>query len=95
MDTKKQLTIAWSVAAVLAIALIVALVALMNQEKDLGTVLQDGNENLTEQRDRIASACEGDAASQERCQEELNRLSDILREFSQNLDRATPSPAAQ
>lgn len=94
MDTKKQLTLAWAVAGVLAIALIVALVALMNQDKDLGSVLQEGREDLTEQRDRIAAACEStDTESQERCQDELNRLSDLLREFSQNIERAAPAPA--
>lgn len=90
MDTKKQLTIAWVIAGILAVGLIIALVALMNQKKDLGTVLQEGREDLTEQRDRIAEACQSeDAASQRRCQNELDELSDILRDFSRDIDRAT------
>lgn len=97
MDTKKKLTLAWAVAGILAIALIVALVALMNQEKDLATVLEEGREDITEQRDRIADACEGpDAESQERCQNELEELSDILRDFSRDLDRASSTaPVAE
>lgn len=92
MNTKKQLAIAWSIAAVLAIALIAALVVIMDQKKDLGTVLESGRETLTEQRDRIAAVCENpDTANQNRCQEELNRMSDMLREFSQDIERATPS----
>lgn len=90
MDTKKQLTIAWVIAGILAIGLIVALVALMNQQKDLGTVLEEGREDLTEQRVRIAEACENeDVASQARCQDALDELSDILTDFSRDIDRAT------
>lgn len=97
MNTKKQLTIAWSICAVLAIALIAALVVIMDQKKDLSTVLEEGSSTITEQRDRIAAVCEGtDTESQNRCQDELNRMANILREFSRDLQRATPenTPAA-
>lgn len=92
MDTKQQLTLAWTLAGILAVGLIIALVALFNQPRDLGTVLEEGHDDLTQQRDRIADACESqDQASQERCQEALDELSDILRDFSRDIDRATSS----
>lgn len=77
----------------LAIALIAALVVIMNQKKDLGVVLEEGHENITEQRDRIATYCNSDvAADQNRCQDELARMANLLREFSRDIERATPPP---
>jgi len=97
MNTKKQLTIAWTVAGILAILFLVALYFAMNPQKSLGTVLQEGREDISEQRDRIKESCEGtDAASQADCQDELDELADILREFSRDIERATSTaPAAQ
>jgi predicted MarR family transcription regulator len=96
MNANAKLTLAWTVAGILAVGLIVALIALANREPDLGTVLEDGREEVTAQRDRIREACNGtDAASQRACNEELEDLADILREFSQEIDRATSSVEVQ
>jgi hypothetical protein len=94
MDSKKKLTLAWTVAGILAVLLVIALFFLANQPKDLTSVLEEGREDLTEQRDRIAESCNGtDAASKEECQDRLEELSDILREFSRDIDKATSSAA--
>jgi len=97
MDTKKQLTLAWTVAGILAVLLVIALFFLMNPKKDLGTVLQEGKEDITEQRDRIAETCSGtDADSKADCADELEELADILRDFSKEIDKATSTaPTAQ
>ncbi len=94
MDSKKKLTLAWTVAGILAVLLAIALFFLMNQPKDLDTVLQEGKEDVTAQRDRVAEACNGDdAKSQAKCQDELQELSDILRDFSKDIDKATSTAA--
>jgi signal transduction histidine kinase len=95
MDSQKKLTLAWTVAGILAVLLVISLFFLMNQPKDLDTVLQEGKEDVTAQRDQVAEACNGsDAQSKARCQDELQELADILRDFSKDIDKAT-STAAQ
>lgn len=92
MNSQKQLTLAWTVAAILAALLVISLVMQFSQPKDLGTVLQEGKEDVTAQRDRVAEACNGtDAASQADCKNELQELADILREFSRDITKATSS----
>ena len=97
MDLKKKLTLAWTVAGILAVLLVISLFFLMNREKDLGTVLQEGKEDVSAQRDRVAEACNGtDEESAKDCNEELDELADILREFSRDIEKATSTaPAAQ
>jgi len=90
METKKQLTIAWTVAGILAVLLLIALYFVMNPEKSLDTVLQEGKEDISAQRDRIEESCSGtDAASQEKCQDDLDELADILRDFSKDIEKAS------
>ncbi len=95
MDTKKQLTIAWTVAGILAVLLLISLYFVMNPKKDLGTVLQNGKEDISEQRNRIRESCNGtDTKSREECQRDLDELTNILRDFSKDIRRATSTPAA-
>ena len=97
MDTKKQLTLAWTVAGILAVLLIIAVYFAMNPKKDLATVLQEGKEDISVQRDQIAMHCSGtDDASKKACQEDLDELTDILKEFSKDIKKASstmPAPA--
>ncbi|MBU2103546.1 hypothetical protein KKD81_00605 [Patescibacteria group bacterium] len=94
MNTKKQLTLAWTVAGILAVLLIISLFALLNPKKDLGTVLQEGKEDITTQRARIAEVCSGpNAGSKSDCQDELDALSQLLRDFSADINKATSTPA--
>lgn len=92
MDSKKKLTLAWTVAGILAVLLVISLFFLMNQEKDLGTVLQEGKEEVTAQRDRVAEACDG--TDPDACNRELEDLSNILKEFSKDITKATSSMKA-
>lgn len=92
MNTKNQLALAWTLVAVLATALIISLLFLLTPKKELGTVLSEGQETLTEQRETIAEACRNeDTANAQACQEALNGLSDLLKEFSQDLQRHVPA----
>jgi len=96
MDSKKKLTLAWTVAGILAVLLAITLFFLMNPERNLGTVLQEGKEDVSAQRDRVEEACNGtDTQSKARCQDELNELSDILRDFSRDINRATSTMERQ
>jgi len=97
MDTKKQLTLAWTVAGILAVLLVIALFFLMGERNDLGSVLEEGREDITAQRDEIREACNStDEASRARCNESLEELADILREFSLEIERATSTaPVAE
>ena len=93
MDLKKKLTLAWTVAGILAVLLAVSLFFLMNPEKSLNTVLEEGKQDVTEQRADVAAACEGDSADKAKCDAELDELAQILREFSRDIDKATTTAA--
>lgn len=94
MDSKTKLTLAWTIAGILAVLLAITLFFLVNQPKDLDQVLQEGKEDITAKRDEVAKACNGsDAASKAKCQDELRELSDILRDFSKDIDKATTTAA--
>lgn len=87
MDSKKKLTLAWTVAGILAVLLVIALFFLMNPERSLDQVLQDGKEDVTTQRERVSEACDG--TSQAKCNRELEDLANILRDFSRDINKAT------
>ncbi|MDP2158506.1 MAG: hypothetical protein Q8K68_12455 [Nitrospirota bacterium] len=93
MDSKKQLTLAWTVAGILAVLLAISLFFLMNPERSLDTVLQEGKEDITAQRERVAEACDGSNPTE--CNRELEELSTILREFSKDISRATSTMEVQ
>lgn len=95
MNTKTQLTLAWSVAAILGIALLVALYVISNQSRDLGLIIGNGSEDIAAQREKVSADCSGtDPESKIRCQEDLEELSDLLRRFGRELKRIDV-PAAQ
>lgn len=86
---KKETRTAWIIAGVLAVLLVIAVVFWMNAKKDLDAVLMEGQEDITVIRDRIEADCHAtDAASKERCEDHLEDLADILREFSEDVDEA-------
>ncbi len=90
MDHKKSAQTAWTVAAVLAVLLIIALGFWWNAKHDLAKVLESGKQDITAQRDKIRADCAlTDAASKAQCGQDLQDLADILREFSTNVAHAT------
>lgn len=91
MNTKQQLALAWTVAAILAVLLIVTSYLLMHPKKDLGTVLGDGTQDIAAQRDQIRADCNGtDQASKDRCAADLQDLNDLLQEFREELAKTAP-----
>jgi len=94
---KKEARTAWIIAGVLAVLLVIAVIFWMNAKKDLDSVLQEGKEDITVIRDRIAVDCRAtDTAAKERCQDHLEDLEDVLREFSEDIEEAPePAPAGE
>ncbi len=78
MNTKKQLTLAWTLVAVLAVLLAIAGYFLANPSP------KDGN--ISAQKDVVRESCSRtDQESKDTCAKELQDMSDMLREFSATL----------
>lgn len=74
MNTKKQLSLAWTIVAILAVLLAVAAYFLANPAA--------GAQNLTQKRDMIREHCAGtDQLSRDACAQDLQDLGDLLRTF--------------
>ncbi len=97
MDMQKKLTLAWTIAGILAVLLVISVYFVMNPKKDLATVLQEGKEDISAQRDQIRLNCSGtDGTSKAKCQADLDELTEILKEFSKDIKKASstmPAPA--
>ncbi len=96
MDTNRSNT-GWIVSGVLAVVIVVLLFMMWQQwdrkQKDLDTVLDNGQEQIMDQRARIAALCNGPQGMQApACQDALDDLADVLREFRDDLDDATTTP---
>lgn len=75
MNTKKQLTLAWTLVVVLAVLLAISGYFLSSPNASKG--------NISEKQDLIREHCAGtDPASKEACAKDLQDLGDMLREFS-------------
>lgn len=85
MTTKQQLTLAWTVALILAILLVISLVF---------QVKGSSQGNLSATADKIRMDCsKTDAASKTACGTDLQQLSDILRNFSSDIDKSATTTA--
>ncbi|MEK7201354.1 MAG: hypothetical protein AAB737_01840 [Patescibacteria group bacterium] len=75
MNTKKQLTLAWTLVVVLAVLLAISGYFLSNPDASKG--------NISEKQDLIREHCAGtDAVSKEACAKDLQDLGDMLRQFN-------------
>ncbi len=86
----------WKVATGVLVVVVIILLAMMwrewdMQQHDLGHVLQQGKEDVTEARNEIAVKCRGPQANEAACQASLKELADILKEFSKDVSAATTS----
>lgn len=91
---------AWTVAGVLAV-IVVILLAVMAvrwhdaQPKDLSQVLQNGKEDITQVRDQIRKDCAAtDDSSKKKCEQDKKDLADILKEFSADVSNSTTTTTA-
>ncbi len=90
MDTRES-NLAWIIAGVLFVLLVVVGYLWYSSTHDLDNVLQDGQEDIGYYRDQIAQHCRGPEADAEQCAEDMEALSDLLREFSAEIDSADES----
>jgi hypothetical protein len=80
---------AWIVAGILLVLLIIVGYLWISTKADLNTVLENGKQSIAAQRDQIAKDCQGPDANQNACQSDLAQLSDILKDFSANIQQAS------
>ncbi len=90
MDTRES-NLAWIIAGILFVLLIVVGYLWYSNTQDLDNVLQDGREDIGYYRDQIAEHCRGPEADEKQCAEDMEDLSDLLREFSEDIDAAATS----
>ena len=88
-------SVSWMIAVVLFIALIIVGYLWINTRRDLANVLAENRGDIMTQRDEIAAKCIGANADREACDEALDELADILREFSAELSVAATTTQTQ
>ncbi len=93
MDTRESNT-AWIIAGILFVLLIVVGYLWLSAPKDVQAVLDEGYDNIAAQREELARACQSPEGTREDCEEELQDLSELLAEFSAEIDAATTSEAS-
>lgn len=92
---EKKLTFARTLAAVFGAALVIALIVIWNNHTTIKELQDPNRNNITVQRDLIREACSGNSpADVERCADQLQRLSELLTEFSKGLPVNTLNQAS-
>ena len=87
MDTRES-NLAWIIAGILFVLLIVVGYLWYSNTHDLDNVLMEGSEDIGYWREQIAEHCRGPEADAEQCEEDMEELSDLIREFSADIDAA-------
>ena len=83
---EKKLTTARTIAVLLAILLVITAVIIYNDNKTIAALKAPAQMNITAQRDIIREDCTAsDPASQAKCGDDLQSLSDLLAKFSKNM----------
>lgn len=87
----------WILSGILGIIVVVLLIILMGywnaDDRELGNVLEQGEANLAEVRAEVGEKCTGpQGTNSTACQDALDELSDVLQEFSEDLETATTTP---
>jgi len=94
MDQKTQT--GWTVAGVLAIAVILLAGILWyqaeNKQPTMDEVLSEGYEEIALVRAEMQIKCQGPERNDTECEEALEELAAILREFSEDLSDASTTP---
>ena len=84
MTTKQHLTLAWTIAIILAILLGISLYFHSTGKQG----------NITAAADKIRMDCaKTDAASKAACGDDLQQLTDLLHTFSQDIDKSATTTA--
>lgn len=86
MDTRES-NIAWWISGVLLILLIIVGYLWLSSKQDLSTVLANGHDAISAEREQIQKDCVDQNSLA--CKQDLSDLESILQEFSDNLRQAT------
>lgn len=93
MDTRESRT-AWIIAGILFVLLLIVGYLWLTTPRDLETVLEDGYDNIVAQRMELERACRNNNPREEECQQEIRDLTQLLQEFTAEINAATSSAAA-
>lgn len=88
----------WIIAGILAVVVVIMLFMMWNDanNKDLGNVLEEGRTSIIDMRAEIEKKCQGPEANERECQDALADLSDVLEDFSEDVNEAsTTAPTPQ
>lgn len=81
--------IAWAVAGILLVLLVIVAYLWISTKADLNTVLENGKQSIAAQQVQITQDCRGPKMDKAACASDLSQLSDILKEFSANVQEAS------
>jgi tryptophanyl-tRNA synthetase len=82
---------AWIVSGILLVLLVIVLYLWVSTKADLNTVLENGKISIKAEQAQIAEDCQGAKADKAACKQDLADLSDILKQFSANVQEASTS----
>ena len=82
---------AWIVAGILLVLLVIVAYLWISTKADLNTVLENGKQSIKSEQAQIAQDCQGPTRNEAVCKQDLADLSDILKEFSANVQEASTS----
>ncbi len=90
----------WKMATGVLVLVVIILLFMMWQQWDreqhnLGFVLEQGKQDVTQARNDIEAKCRGPQANEADCQAALDGLASILKEFSKDVNQATSAPSTQ
>lgn len=88
MDTRES-NIAWWIAGILLVLLIIVGYLWLSERASLPTVLDNGHASIAAERDQINKDCQGPDMNQTACNQDLSDLASILQEFSANVEQAS------
>jgi hypothetical protein len=88
MDTRES-NIAWWIAGILLVLLIIVGYLWLSERASLPTVLENGQSSIAAERDQIAKDCQGPDMNRTACNQDLSDLASILQEFSANVEQAS------
>jgi hypothetical protein len=88
MDTREN-NLAWIIAGILLVLLIIVGYLWLSSRQDLPTVLENGRQDITALRAQIEKDCRGPEMDKDACNKDLSDLSSVLQEFSSDVNQAT------
>lgn len=93
MDTRET-NIAWWIAGILLVLLIIVGYLWISERNSLPTVLDNGQASIAAERNQIAQDCQGPKMDKTACNQDLSDLASILQQFSTDVQTASSTGSA-